>query len=76
MGTGEVAYAIEPRCYLVVGNLARLQGNDDKVTCFELYRRNIRSPEILTFDELFYRAGCIVDNISAEIERGAMESAD
>jgi hypothetical protein len=30
----------------------------------------------LTFDELFYRAGCIVDNISAEIERGAMESAD
>jgi hypothetical protein len=27
-----------------------------KVACFELYRRNIRSPEILTFDELYYYA--------------------
>ena len=44
--------------------------NDDKVACFELYRRNIRSPEILTFDELYYRAGCIVENISCEINKG------
>jgi hypothetical protein len=67
--TGTVVYAIEPRSFLVIGNLAQLEMNDDKITCFELYRKNIRSPEILTFDELFYRASCIVENISREIAR-------
>lgn len=62
--TGEVVYAIEPRSFLVVGNLKELSNNPDKVTCFELFRRNIRSPEILTFDELYQRARCIVENIS------------
>lgn len=66
--TGEIVYAVEPRSYLVIGNLAQLTDNDDKVACFELYRRNIRSPEILTFDELFQRASCIVENISKEAE--------
>jgi len=62
--TGETAYAVEPRNFLIIGNLAEPSGNDDKVTCFELYRRNIRSPEILTFDEVYYRASCIVENLS------------
>jgi len=52
---------------LVVGNTSELKGNDDKIACFELYRRNIRSPEILTFDELLYRARYIVENISREV---------
>ncbi|WP_426017117.1 Shedu anti-phage system protein SduA domain-containing protein [Brevundimonas sp. DWR2-3-1b1] len=65
--TGEAAYAIEPRSYLVVGNTSELKGNEDKIACFELYRRNIRSPEILTFDELLYRARYIVQNISREV---------
>lgn len=63
---GEVAYAVDPRSYLVVGNMSELVGNRDKVACFELYRRNVRSTEILTFDELYERAKCIVDNISHE----------
>lgn len=62
--TGEITYAVEPRSYLVIGNLAELRGNDDKVASFELYRRNVRSPEIITFDELYQRARCIVENIS------------
>lgn len=62
--TGEFAYSIEPRSYLVIGHMAELMGNDDKVACFELYRRNIRSPEIITFDELYQRARCIVENVS------------
>jgi hypothetical protein len=57
-------HSVEPRSFLVIGNLAQIKGNDDKVACFELFRRNIRSPEILTFDELYYRANCIVSNIS------------
>ncbi|MEO6152940.1 MAG: Shedu immune nuclease family protein [Croceibacterium sp.] len=64
--TGEVVYSIEPRSYLVVGNTTELRYNGDKIACFELYRRNIRSPEILTFDELFERARCIVDNLSGD----------
>lgn len=66
--TGEVVYSIEPRSYLVVGHLHELAGNDEKITCFELFRRNIRSPEILTFDELYHRARCIVENVSDEVE--------
>lgn len=62
--TSEIVYSVEPRSYLVVGNMNEIQGNDDKIACFELYRKNIRSPEILTFDELFYRAKFIVENIS------------
>lgn len=60
---GETVYTVEPRSYLVVGNLAELDGNADKIACFELYRRNIRAPEILTFDELLYRARFIVDSL-------------
>ena len=71
--TGNIVYAVEPRSYLVVGNLAQIIGNDDKITCFELFRRNIRAPEIITFDELYSRAGCIVENISREIDQ---ETAD
>lgn len=67
--TGTIVYAVEPKNFLIAGNLDQFKGNDDKVTCFELFRRNIRSPEILTFDELYYRAGCIVENISSEINR-------
>lgn len=64
--TAELAYSIEPRSFLVVGNSSELSGNDDKIACFELYRRNVRSPEILTFDELLYRARYIVQNISGQ----------
>lgn len=37
----------------------------------EPYRSNIRSPEIITFDELFYRARFTVENISRERHDGA-----
>ncbi len=63
---GKTVYSVEPRSFLVIGNLMQVLGNDDKIACFELYRRNIKAPEILTFDELFQRASCIVENISRE----------
>jgi hypothetical protein len=74
--TGELAYSLEPRSYLVIGNMAELLGNDDKIACFELYRRNTRSPEIITFDELYQRARCIVENISAEAGDTSDEASD
>lgn len=72
--TGETIYAVEPRSFLVIGDMAELRGNDDKVACFELYRRHMRSPEIVTFDELYQRAGCIVENISREARAPATTS--
>ena len=66
--TGEEAYAVEPRSFVVIGNLSELQDNDDKIACFELYRRKLVSPEIVTFDELFQRARCIVENLSGNTD--------
>jgi len=61
---GQSIYAVQPRSYLVIGNTKELLGNDDKVACFELYRRNISAPEIIAFDELYHRAKFIVENLS------------
>jgi len=67
--TGKIIYSVEPRSYLIIGNLSQLLSNDDKVACFELFRRNLRAPEILTFDELYQRARFIVENISTIIKQ-------
>ncbi len=59
MGTG--TFIVQPRSYLIVGSLVQLLGaaggtNDEKVTSFELFRRNTHEPEVITFDELLARA--------------------
>ncbi|MCK9555094.1 DUF4263 domain-containing protein [bacterium] len=62
--TGECVFNYQPKSYLVVGNLSEFKTdygiNQDKYRSFELYRKNIRSPEIITFDELHERAKFIV----------------
>lgn len=45
----------EPRGILVVGNLDELDHQSKRAT-FELYRRNLHNPEIITYDELLERA--------------------
>lgn len=62
--TGEEIFRIQPKSYLVIGNLAELKGYDDKFACFHLYRTSLNVPEILTYDELYERAKCIVETIS------------
>lgn len=63
--TGENLYLYQPKSFLVVGMLKEFQGehgeNEDKLSSFELFRRNINNPEIITFDELYERARCIVE---------------
>lgn len=58
--TGEVTFLVRPRSYLIVGDLNQLRGdagvNPDKHRSFELHRRNLYEPEIITFDELLARA--------------------
>lgn len=51
----------------MVGNLSQLSNegrvNTEKLTSFELYRRQQQEVEILTFDELYQRACFIVDGL-------------
>jgi hypothetical protein len=66
--TGELLFNIQPRSCLVVGHLSECEGefggvNESKFRSFELYRRQMHRPEILTFDELFERARFIVNHV-------------
>ncbi len=64
--TGETVYNYHPKSFLVVGTLEEFKAehgvNEDKYRSFELFRRNLTSPEIITFDELYYRAYFIVND--------------
>jgi hypothetical protein len=58
--TGEDTWLLRPRSFLIIGHLAELRGASGvhaaKFRSFELYRRNLSEPEIVTFDELLARA--------------------
>ena len=66
--TGDVIFKIQPRSYLIIGNLSELKDYDEKFTCFQLFRNSLISPEILTYDELYERAKCIMETISKQEE--------
>lgn len=63
--TGETLFNFEPRSFLVVGKLDEFIGqrgvNQPQYRSFELLRRNVHRPEIITFDELYERARFIVE---------------
>ncbi len=62
----ESIYSYNPKGILVVGNLKQFQeDNKDNVAMiqsFELFRRSMLNPEIITFDELYDRASFIILN--------------
>jgi len=72
--TGENIYNYKTKSFLVIGNLNEFiteNGvNEDKLRSFELYRKNIISPEIITFDELYERAKFIVNYSEKQSELG------
>jgi hypothetical protein len=62
----EFTYLLRPRTFVVAGDLAQLVGDvgghhQDKIRSFELFRRHVREPEILTFDEVLARAEWALD---------------
>ena len=61
---GQSAFLLRPRSVLVVGSLRQFMTengvNESKFTSFELFRRQLAAPEIVTFDELLERAEFIV----------------
>ncbi len=64
--TGETIFMYQPKSFLVIGTLAEFRAahgiNEDKYSSFELFRRSLIAPEILTFDELYARAKYIVES--------------
>jgi hypothetical protein len=63
--TGEEVAISQPKGIIIVGSLKEFETrngvNFEKFTSFELYRRSLNNPEILTFDELYERAKFIVE---------------
>ncbi|MBT1635435.1 Shedu immune nuclease family protein [Clavibacter michiganensis] len=64
--TGTQVYSGAPRSFLVIGTLDSLikdgQMQTDKVRSFELYRRNMHMPDIVTYDEVLARAKWTVES--------------
>ena len=62
--TGEIIHSYLPKSYLIIGRLDQFikdgQINEEQFGSFELLRRNIGSPEIITYDELYERAKFII----------------
>ena len=70
---GEYSYLVRPRSYLLIGQTSEFCGssgghNLTKVRSFELYRRHLQEPEVITFDELLARAEWNV--AAAAVEEG------
>ena len=71
--TEEELFLYHPKAFLVIGSLSQFKGehgiNEEKYSSFELFRKNIQNPEIITFDELYERARYIVTSAQQEIEK-------
>lgn len=72
--TGEDFMTVHPRSYLIIGSLEQFRTehgiNYARYRAFEGFRRNLREPEILTFDELYERASFIVDHAQNSVKSG------
>jgi hypothetical protein len=66
--TGEELHQFSPRSFLVIGSLDEFQEehgpHPDRFRSFELFRRGLQWPEVITFDELYARARFIVEGSS------------
>lgn len=54
-------YTVQPKGIIVIGSLRQVAEPRSKRATFERFRKSIHGVEILTFDELLYRARFIVD---------------
>lgn len=66
---GEYGYSVKPKSFLIVGSLAEFKDDTgghhvQKIRSFELYRRQLQEPEVITYDELLARADWIVSSHS------------
>lgn len=80
--TGETVFVCRPRSLLVVGSLDQFVRDGAPHVAmfesFERFRRSLRDPEIVTFDELFARAAmslALADQAEVEIGSAGRDSA-
>ncbi len=64
--TGETLYLYNPKAFILIGDLNEfnIDGkiNEQKFSSFEMFRKNLRNIEIITYDELYERAFYICHN--------------
>lgn len=69
--------ALDPKCLLIIGNCNEFRGDDRdsiiKAQTFELFRRDSRNIEIITFDELYRRAERLLSLETTKNTRSAYE---
>ena len=68
-------FTVAPLSILVIGSLSQLEKFERRQS-FELFRRNVHNPDILTFDELFDRAKYIVESDRADTSTMVEEDED
>lgn len=68
----EKSHIVNPKCYVIIGNTEELKEKDDKgnlffnkskIDSFELFRRNCKDVEIITYDEIYEKIKYIVNNM-------------
>tara|TARA_R110000787_G_C13383298_1_gene441991 strand:- start:175 stop:1263 length:1089 start_codon:yes stop_codon:yes gene_type:complete len=64
----DAIFSYRPRSILVIGNLSEFTNQNgfsvERFRTFEMYRRNLVSPEIITYDELYGRANSLINEKS------------
>jgi len=64
--TGETLYFYNPKAFILIGNLNEFISdekiNEMKFSSFEMFRKNLKNIDILTYDELYQRAYYICHN--------------
>jgi hypothetical protein len=68
-------HTIQPKGILVIGHTQQLD-SVTKRTTFELFRRNLNNPEVITFDELLERARHLLLNDEKQLAASDSEEAD
>ncbi len=68
-------FTVQPKGILVIGHTNQLNDRQKRST-FEMFRRNMHNPEILTFDELYERAKFIVRHTGQPAPISASGSSD
>jgi len=67
--TGERAFLYQPKSFVIIGTLGEFLRDGsfsrEKFGSFELFRRNMTNPEVITFDELLERARHVVKHVTS-----------
>ena len=57
--------AFDPRCVVIIGNIAQVKADEDKTRALELYRSSSAHVAIVTFDEVFEKTRRLISVLEA-----------